>query len=164
MSGTDSEYPAAIDPEPVTLRGGHDFLTLSALQWALAAVTKIQNEVGFDPTLFTGIGAIHYGLISTFMESLFRIEGGTANVNGNNADIYPVTFTADRFTAPPMVVCQYKSLTSVEPTPYGKYNAKNITKEGFELGSHYTGTHLFTNEKVYWIAFQAPFGIEGQEG
>ena len=163
MSGTESDYPGAIDPVPVTLRGGHDFLTLTGLQLAVSAIGKIQAEIGVDPTLFTGISAIHYGLISTVMEALFRIEGGTANINGSDPDVYPISFTAGRFTAPPFVKCQYKSLSSTEPNSYGVYNAKNITKDGFEMGSHYTNGKTITNEKVYWMAWQPIFGVERVE-
>ena len=164
MTGIDSDYPAALDPAPVTLRGGHDFLTLTGLQWALAQLTKIQTEVGLDPTLFTGINALHYGLVSSMMEKLFQIEGGTETVTGTDPDVYPVTFTAGRFSAPPFVKMQFKSPTSTEPSQYGVYNAKNITKDGFEIGSHYTNGKTISGETVMWIAIQPLFGLENREG
>jgi hypothetical protein len=159
----DSDYPTAIDPAPVSLRGGKDALPANALEFAINQIGGIQGAIGNDPTLFTSLGAIHFGTIAAFLLACFRLEGGTEVITGSGKDEFPVAFTSGRFSAPPVVLLCRQSGTSTEPGEYKHYSAKSVTADGFKIGTSDTVPSTITSVTLQWLAIQGPFGEESIE-
>lgn len=161
MPDNASDYPAALDPNLAVLEGQVDFVPLDALQFAINALAAIQGAVGVDATNFTGLGgdAPDYGTIGSLLLALFRIESGTATMTTvGNGDVYPVAFTAGRFSAPPYVMLQLRQ--NSEPGADAIYSAKKITQTGFEIGTGHGVPSTFSGTQVDWLAVQPVFGAE----
>jgi hypothetical protein len=163
MTYAGSDYPGAIDPEPPFLRGGMDFVPANALTYAIAQIQAIQGELGNDPTLFTSLGGIHFGTIAAFLLARLRMEGGTETITGSGKTEFPVTFTAGRFSAPPIVLLCRQYGSSTEPGEYKHYSAKSVTAEGFKIGTSDPPPSTITSVTLQWLAIQGPFGEESAE-
>lgn len=160
MGVVDSDYPGALDPPPVKLLEGMDYVPANALQLLVSQIAAVQGEVGNDPTLLTSLGAPHFGAIAALKLALLRVEGGTVTLNGSGKTEFPVAFTPGRFSAPPFVVVEREVSSSQEPTAYGNYEPKNVTSKGFDVGTSNPVPTTLTNVTVMWFAIQSPFGVE----
>jgi len=115
--------------------------------------------VGTDPARFTDIDGKDLGTIQGVILALSRLAVGTATVGSEGGPIgNTVTFPADRFTEPPIVILQHEANTA--PGTDAVYFAKAVTKDDFVVG-----TGQSTNpagQSIYWLAMQPPFGLERQ--
>lgn len=156
MPDNSSDYPTAVNPQPVALVDGVDAVPANALAYAIAQVAAIQAEIGSDPVDFTANGGPDYGTVGAFLIACSRIEMGqttTADTNGG----YRVDLTANRFTEPPFVFLQLVKTSAVQRD---HYHAKRITKDRFTIGSGHLTRAAGAGEVIDWIAIQPAFGLE----
>jgi len=157
VSDNASSYPTSVDPQLVTLVDDVDYLPEDALEVAVNQIAAIQNEVGNDPANFSSIGGPDLGTLGAALLALCRIETGSITL-ANSKTGARVSFTANRFSSPPIVLLQLESTT--EPGIDDVYTAKRVTTSGFVVGSGYTSRSAAAGHLIHWIAIQPPFGIE----
>lgn len=157
MPDNSSDYPTAIDPQPVTLVDGIDAVPANALAYAIAQIAAIQAEIGSDPVNFTAGGGPDYGTVGAFLIASSRIELGQTTTADSKTG-FRVAFTATRFTEPPFVFLQLVNNTG--PGQYMRLQAKRITKDGFTIGTGHTTRSAAAGHDIDWIAIQPAFGIE----
>jgi len=156
MADTSSDFPTAIDPQPVALVDNIDAVPANALAFAISQAIAIQAEIGSDPVDFTTNGGPDYGTVGAFLIACSRIELGqttTADTKGG----FRVALTANRFTEPPFIFLQ---LVNTGASQRAHFHAKRITKDGFTIGTGHTTRTAAAGKVIDWIAIQPPFGIE----
>jgi len=157
VSDNASTYPTATDPALVDVVDDVDYLPADALHFAVNQVAALQSTIGNDPADQTAIGGQDYGTLGALLIALCRVETGTFTLVNSKTGAR-VSFTAGRFSAPPIVMLQFT--TTTEPGVDDVYTAKRVTTDGFVVGSGYTTRSAAAGKTVNWLAFQPPFGIE----
>ena len=168
-----STYPGTIDTQPTVLSDGNS-IDVADLTSILEMLVAIQGEIGVEPGNFAGEGGLDFKTVGEFLRQRFRMEAGrkvmpSGSFNSSEARI---DFTANRFDAPPIVLCQSEeqSVTGSGEARIKNYSMpKNITNEGFTIGWSRRGTVGGSNNKVRhnerqdlivrWIAFSPLHGI-----
>lgn len=158
MSDNSSDYPTALDPAPVELEDNVDPVPYDAIVFAINQAVAIQTEIGTDPVDFTATGGLDFGTLAALLRMLGRMAVGTHTCTDTKGG-FRVTFpSASRFTAPPFVILQ--QVLATEPTQRDHFYPKRITTDGFTLGTGHILRSVAAGSVVYWLAVQAPFGIE----
>ena len=154
---TASDYPGAIDPAAPAIEDDCDFVPANALDYAKNMITAIQGEVGNDPADLTAVGGLDFGTVAALLLALCRIEVGT-HTTADTKNGMVVTFTAARFTSPPLVFLQ--GVSAVEPGQRFIFSPKRVTKDLFVIGSGHLDRATAAGFEVNWLAIQPPMGIE----
>lgn len=165
-----SVYPGAIDTQPTVLTDASGIIDVADLVSILEMITAIQTEIGTEPANFEGAGGLDFKTLGEFLQQRFRMEVGRKVMPSTSfkADEARITFTADRFDGPPIVLCQAEEHSDPgtgEAESKNYVMANNITKEGFTIGwSRATSGGEFRWQEradhiVRWIAFSPLHGI-----